>query len=48
MLPRKVRRIHFLRWDTYLVGFEIAILFLIGFIPLTAPVQIVQILMNFI
>lgn len=48
ILPRKVRRIHFLRWDTYLVGFEIAILFLIGFIPLTAPVQIVQILINFI
>lgn len=48
ILPRKVRKIHFLRWDTYLVGFEIIVLFMIGFLPLSAPVQIVQVLINFI
>ena len=47
-LPLKVRKIHFLRWDTYLVGFEIIVLFLIGFLPLSAPAQIVQVLINFI
>ena len=35
ILPRRVRKIHFLRWDTYLVGFEMLILFLIGFLPLS-------------
>lgn len=48
ILPRKVRKIHFLRWDTYLVGFEILVLFMIGFLPLSVPVQIVQVLINFI
>ena len=48
ILPRRVRKIHFLRWDTYLVGFEMLILFLIGFLPLSVPVQIVQVLINFI
>ena len=48
LLPLKVRRLHFLRWDTYLVGFEMAVLFGIGFIPLSAPVQIVQVMINFI
>ena len=48
VLPLRVRKIHFLRWDTYLVGFEIMVLCIIGFIPLSAPVQIVQVLINFI
>ena len=48
ILPRRVRKIHFLRWDTYLVGFEMLILFLIGFLPLSVPVRIVQVLINFI
>ena len=48
MLPLRVRKIHFLRWDTYLVGFEMIVLFLIGFLPLTVPVQIVQVAINFI
>ena len=48
VLPQKVRKIHFLRWDTYLVGFEIIVLFLIGFLPLSIPPQIVQVLINFI
>lgn len=48
ILPKKVRKIHFLRWDTYLIGFEILVIFIIGWIPLSCPVQIVQIIINFI
>ncbi len=48
ILPLKVRRIRLLRWDTYLVGFEVIALFLIGFLPLSAPVQIVQVAINFL
>ena len=48
LFPKQVRKIHFLRWDTYLIGFEIFSFFLIGFIPLSAPVQIVQVMINFI
>lgn len=38
----------FLRWDTYLIAFEILILFLLGFVPLTWPSQIVQVTINFL
>lgn len=48
LLPKKVRRIHFLRWDTYLIAFEMAVVFLIGLMPLSWPVQIAQVLINFI
>ena len=47
-LPIKVRRFHILRWDTILIGLEMLALFLIGFLPLTLPHQIVQIAINFI
>ena len=47
-LPTKVRAVHLLRWDTYLIGFEILVLIIIGFIPLGWPVQIVQVAINFI
>lgn len=48
VLPKPVKKIHFLRWDTYLVGFEIAVLILCGFIPLTVTNHVVQVLINFI
>ncbi len=48
ILPEKVRKSHFIRWDTLLVGIEIIALFIIGFIPLTWPNQIVQILISFL
>lgn len=41
-------RIGKLRWDTCLVIIEMLVLLCVGFIPLSAPVQIVQILINFI
>ena len=47
-LPGRIRDRHFLRWDTLLIGFEMLILFLIGFVPLTWPAQIVQVTINFI
>lgn len=48
LLPTPVKKPGFLRWDTYLVAFETLTLFLIGFIPLSAPDQIVQVAINFI
>ena len=43
-----MRRFGFLRWDTYLVAFECVALFAIGFIPLSWPHHLVQVLVNFI
>ncbi len=48
LLPSPVRRLGFLRWDTYLAAFETAMLFLIGWIPLTVPHPVVQVMVNFI
>ena len=48
ILPSPVKRLGFLRWDTYLVLFETAALFLLGFVPLTMPHQIVQVAVNFL
>lgn len=48
ILPSPVKRLGFLRWDTYLIFFETAVLFLLGFVPLTVPHQIVQVAVNFL
>lgn len=48
ILPNPVKRFGLLRWDTYLVGFEILVLFMVGLLPLSIPNQIVQITINFI
>lgn len=48
VMPLKIRKSHFMRWDTFLVGVEAAVLILIGFIPLTMPNQIVQVMINFL
>ena len=47
-LPSGIRHRRFLRWDTWLIGFEILVLFVIGFLPLSLPAQIVQVTINFI
>lgn len=47
-LPKPVKKIKLLRWDTYLIGFEIIVLIICGFIPLTASDHIVQVMINFI
>lgn len=48
VLPRPVKKVGFLRWDTLLVGFEILVLILLGFLPESAPYQISQVAINFI
>ncbi len=47
-LPSPIKRMGFLRWDTYLIAFEMIVLLVIGFIPLSAPHNIVQVMVNFI
>ncbi|KIR01277.1 Permease [Lachnospiraceae bacterium TWA4] len=46
-LPKSVRRYR-VRWDTMLVGFELVVVLILGFIPESAPYQISQVLVNFI
>ncbi len=48
ILPSPVRKLGFLRFDTCLIIFETAVLFIIGFIPLSVPHQVVQVIVNFI
>lgn len=48
ILPSPLRHFGFLRWDTYLVGFEIIVLIVIGFLPMSVPDQVVQVSINFI
>lgn len=48
LLPGPVKRLGPVRWDSCLVLLEAATLFCIGFIPLRAPHQPVQLLINFI
>lgn len=48
ILPEKVKKSHFVRWDTLLVGVEIITLLIIGFIPFTWPDQIVQVIICFL
>lgn len=48
ILPEKVKQTHFIRWDTLLVGVEILVLLLIGFMPFTWPDQIAQVVICFL
>lgn len=48
LLPKYVKKAHFLRWDTYLIAFEILVIIIMGFIPLSYPHQICQVAINFI
>ncbi len=47
-VPLSVRKTGFVRWDTILVGFEIIVTFVLGFLPESAPYQITQVAVNFI
>ncbi|MBR1811081.1 MAG: DUF1275 domain-containing protein [Clostridia bacterium] len=47
-LSKRVKKLHLLRWDTLLIGFEILVVFLLGLLPESAPVQITQVALNFI
>lgn len=48
ILPHTVRKTGWMRWDTCLIGIEIIVLFIVGWLPLSIPHQIVQIIINFI
>lgn len=48
ILPVYVRKRQLLRWDTLLVGIEITVLLILGFLPETVPVQVFQVSINFI
>ena len=47
-MGKTVKRFHFLRWDTILIGFEILTVIFLGLLPADAPDQICQIMLNFI
>ncbi len=48
ILPSPLKKLGFLRWDTCLIVLEAAVIFLLGFIPLSVPHQVVQVIVNFI
>lgn len=48
LLPNRVKRLHFLRWDTLLVGLELIVVLLLGFVPDSWAFQISQVSINFI
>ncbi len=48
ILPVYVRKKELLRWDTLLVGIEITVLVILGFLPESVPVQVFQVSINFI
>lgn len=47
-LGKTVKRFHFLRWDTMLIGIEILAMLVLGLLPAQVPDQITQIALNFI
>ena len=47
LVPNPIHRIFSIRWDTVLIGVEMGLILLIGLIPDSFPVQISQILINF-
>ena len=48
LLPNPVKHHLPMRWDTMLIGIEMLTVILLGFIPESAPVQISQVIINFI
>ncbi len=48
LLPSPLKRFHFLRWDTLLVGLEAIVVIILGFIPDSWPYQITHVTVNFI
>jgi uncharacterized membrane protein YoaK (UPF0700 family) len=44
----RIKRFHFIRWDTLLIAIEMAVVAILGFLPESAPYQITQVLINLI
>lgn len=48
LLPNPIKHHLLVRWDTLLIAIEMLAVLALGFIPLSAPVQIAQVTINFI
>ncbi|MBR1738563.1 MAG: DUF1275 domain-containing protein [Firmicutes bacterium] len=48
IVPKPIKKITLFRWDTWLIGFEAAVLIAVGFIPLSVSDHVVQVIINFI
>jgi uncharacterized membrane protein YoaK (UPF0700 family) len=44
----RIKRLHFIRWDTLLIAIEMVVVVILGFLPESAPYQITQVLINLI
>jgi uncharacterized membrane protein YoaK (UPF0700 family) len=47
-LPKPIKNLKLIRWDTLLIILEIIVVALLGFVPESAPFQISQVAINFI
>lgn len=47
-LPKPLRKIRLMRWDTFFTGIEMLVVIVVGLIPASAPHQICQVIINFI
>lgn len=48
ILPKPMKKLGLIRWDTFLIIIEMLAVVILGFIPESAPFQISQIIINFI
>lgn len=48
IVPKPMKKLGLIRWDTFLIMIEMAAVILLGFIPESAPYQISQVIINFI
>lgn len=48
ILPKPIKKLGLIRWDTFLIIIEMAAVIILGFIPETAPYQLSQVIINFI
>ena len=48
LLPKPVKKHLPIRWDTLLIAIEMVTVVILGFIPVSAPVQISQVIINFV
>ena len=46
--PKHVNKLEILRWETFLIVFEMIFILILGFVPDNAPPQICQVAINFI
>lgn len=47
-LPKPIKRLRLIRWDTFLIILEMIVVLILGFLPESTPFQVSQIAINFI